>query len=247
MRPAFTLPLTTVIGAAILAGCGTGRPTYRHHVRDHVHRHPMKSEPRPIAKRQEPSASMLSPVASSPKDREKPVKPKAMPPEKRADMVVRSASTEAKQSPADRQTNDQKAQRQQDEMAVVVSEEPRPGEQAETSNPANSTATDLPTTTGAKFGHARDYSWLRGQLVRVHTHGGHWEIRFAEIHEANEYGGRFVLSGKIPTELREGDSVEIRGRVLGEDRWLHGASYRVDLIRPMETQMARPPADPMTR
>ncbi|MFO0946843.1 MAG: hypothetical protein U1D30_13005 [Planctomycetota bacterium] len=82
-----------------------------------------------------------------------------------------------------------------------------------------------------EYGHHKDYMWVQGKLIRIYARGGYWQIRYASYDENDEYGGKFVIVGSVGEDLREGDVVRIRGKVLGENRWLNGTEYRADTMQ----------------
>jgi hypothetical protein len=79
-----------------------------------------------------------------------------------------------------------------------------------------------------KHAHAEDYSWVQGELVRIHARGGFWQVRFASYDQADAYGGKFVVVGDLPSDVKEGDLVRVQGRILGYDPRLNGTEYRVN-------------------
>lgn len=79
-----------------------------------------------------------------------------------------------------------------------------------------------------KFGRAKDFSWVQGQLTRMHhARGECWQVRYAPHDASDEYGGKFFLVGDLPKDFKDGDVVQIRGAILGYDQRLHGAEYRI--------------------
>lgn len=79
-----------------------------------------------------------------------------------------------------------------------------------------------------RHAHAEDYSWVQGELVRIHSRGGFWQVRFASYDQADSYGGKFVVVGDLPSDVKEGDLVRVQGRILGYDPRLNGTEYRVN-------------------
>jgi hypothetical protein len=95
-------------------------------------------------------------------------------------------------------------------------------------------AASPPLSARDQVGHEHDYSWITGCLYFVHTDGGRWVLRYAELDQVDRYGGSVVLApGTDMANYREGDLVRVHGAVLGEgraSRSLGGALYRADVI-----------------
>jgi hypothetical protein len=86
-----------------------------------------------------------------------------------------------------------------------------------------------------KVGNAEDYTWITGQLCRVHTAQGEvWVVRYAPIEQVDKYGGSMVLVPVVEMKnYREGDVVCVQGEVLKDQQApgrLGGAPYRVTAI-----------------
>lgn len=87
-----------------------------------------------------------------------------------------------------------------------------------------------------QFGHAEDFSWLRGQLRRVHVTGGSWKIRYKPIDEQDRWGGSVVLSEDARIDkFEDGDFVYVTGEIIVKRPtvYLAGPLYRVSTIRKM--------------
>jgi len=87
------------------------------------------------------------------------------------------------------------------------------------------------------YGHADDYSWLKGRLQKVHVPGVEWKIRYLPIDQADQWGGSVVLAPDIRLEdFKDRDVVYIQGKQL-ENRpslYITGPLYRIETIRPQE-------------
>jgi hypothetical protein len=83
-------------------------------------------------------------------------------------------------------------------------------------------------STGMSFGHAPDYTWLRGQVQRS-LHGV--RLRFAPVDQVDRYGGSVTLVGDAQIEhLRDGQCVRVRGQLLNPDAKSPAPAYRVVAI-----------------
>jgi hypothetical protein len=68
-------------------------------------------------------------------------------------------------------------------------------------------------TADACFAHARDYAWLRGRVEYSRLSKG-WRLRYASVDEDDRYGGSVTLAdGTQLRSLKDGDLVEVRGRL----------------------------------
>lgn len=236
MRPFLRIGL--VFAASLAVGCASRRDSHQDH--GHAYR-PSKELDRQLARMSDPRIAKPASVPGRPVDsksvatvrqpRSSPSKPTAI---HKPTPIVSSTVVPATEA-ASSVSADAEAMAQ----AEVVAEEPTTDSStAQVKSESSEQTVDQSLPSGVRYGHARDYSWIRGRLVRVHTRGGHWELRYADIDESDAYGGKFILNGKLPSNVHEGDTVQISGRVLGEDRWMHGASYRVDSIRTVGSQVA---------
>jgi hypothetical protein len=70
-----------------------------------------------------------------------------------------------------------------------------------------------PGTKPAEFGaEAGNYGWIQGRVAYVKIAGQRvWKIRFAPYDRIDKFGGSFVLEGKLPDDLKDGDLVRISG------------------------------------
>jgi hypothetical protein len=78
------------------------------------------------------------------------------------------------------------------------------------------------------FGHATDYSWLRGQAEYSRIRHG-WRLRYASVDEVDRYGGSVTLIENRDLErVKDGQYITVHGHVssTGEDGAT--AAYRVD-------------------
>lgn len=83
---------------------------------------------------------------------------------------------------------------------------PTPGEQN----------TPLPTsavrpTEDPRYGHAPDYSWVRGQLQLGSGKESCWYIQYDPAGN-DPYGGQLLLIGNMPDIFKSGDFVQVRGQ-----------------------------------
>ena len=86
----------------------------------------------------------------------------------------------------------------------------------------------------SKFGHAKNFSWLVGQLQKVHVNGGSWKIRYAPIDVQDKWGGSVILSQDARIErFKDGDFVYVEGEILATRPtvYLAGPLYRISRIR----------------
>src|SRR5262249_32012986 len=87
-------------------------------------------------------------------------------------------------------------------------------------------------TASSSFGHADDYSWLRGEVEFSKLANG-WRLRYASVDENDAYGGSVTLSGAVGT-LTDGQHVYVRGQLHDPDTRRAAPSYRVDSIEVIE-------------
>ena len=80
--------------------------------------------------------------------------------------------------------------------------------------------------------HAADHSWLQG-VVDKHYHG-HWELRYCDPSEEDEWGGKVILDDDSRlASLKAGDVVRVEGEIVREDgkakrgTWNHFVLYRI--------------------
>lgn len=65
----------------------------------------------------------------------------------------------------------------------------------------------------AEYGHASDFSWVRGRLIYNPLEGGFWQVRFSTDPES-PYGGRLTLGrDERLASFADGDAALIRGRI----------------------------------
>ena len=87
---------------------------------------------------------------------------------------------------------------------------------------------------GDLTGHAEDYSWLIGQLQRVHIPKPGWKIRYLPLDQKDRWGGSVVLAPDIRIEsFQHGDRVYVEGKILARraSLYLSGPRYRASTIR----------------
>ena len=97
-----------------------------------------------------------------------------------------------------------------------------------------------PQTSAASRLYAKsgDYSWIQGRLLRVHSLGGVWQVRYAPHDQADEHGGKFILIGALPDDIREGELVRIEGNILQSGSGNMSSMYQVRALRRLETGVA---------
>lgn len=84
------------------------------------------------------------------------------------------------------------------------------------------------------YGHARNYSWLIGNLQKVHVTGATWKIRYARLDEEDRFGGTAILTPDSRIDrFQDGDFVYVEGHILNDrpSVYLAGPSYRIRTIR----------------
>lgn len=84
------------------------------------------------------------------------------------------------------------------------------------------------------YGHAPDYSWLIGNLQKVHVTGATWKIRYAPLDEEDRYGGTAIFTPDVRIDrFQDGDVVYVEGHILNDrpSLYLAGPSYRIRTIR----------------
>src|SRR5262249_23657811 len=68
-------------------------------------------------------------------------------------------------------------------------------------------------TADARFAHAKDYGWLGGRVEYSRLSKG-WRLRYASVDEDDRFGGSVALAdGSQVRTLKDGDLVEVRGRL----------------------------------
>jgi hypothetical protein len=84
--------------------------------------------------------------------------------------------------------------------------------------------------------HAPDHNWLQGVLVKHYL--GHWELRYCDAGEDDEWGGKVILEEDSRLgRFQEGDIVRVEGEIVTEDgkakrgAWNHFVHYRIKEIR----------------
>ncbi len=88
-----------------------------------------------------------------------------------------------------------------------------------------------------RYGHAPDYSWIRGRLEHSAVRGGGWLVRYAPFDGDDRYGGSFLLDiDPRQRGLKPGDWVSVRGQLVqsaGESAWSK-PTYRVQEISKLQ-------------
>lgn len=87
------------------------------------------------------------------------------------------------------------------------------------------------------FGHAEDYSWLRGQVEYSRLSNG-WRLRYATMDETDSYGGCVTLSGDSSLQrLQDGQYIQVQGHFCNAEDKGTSPPYRADsfeIIQPMK-------------
>jgi hypothetical protein len=88
-------------------------------------------------------------------------------------------------------------------------------------------------TSGPRYGHADDYSWLVGTLQRVNVPDGRWKIRYCPLDVVDRWGGSVILAQDARVDqFKEGDAVFVKGEILADRPSLYvaGPLYRIHSI-----------------
>jgi hypothetical protein len=83
-------------------------------------------------------------------------------------------------------------------------------------------------TASGSFGHAEDYTWLRGEVEYSKLANG-WRLRYASVDESDTYGGSVTLTGAVG-KLTDGQHVYVRGQLHDPESRKPSPAYRVDSI-----------------
>jgi hypothetical protein len=123
---------------------------------------------------------------------------------------------------------DEKSRQEKSVPATPVSR-PRPLDEFKPDSGSSSPASLM-------YGHAADYSWIRGVLDKHYRSG--MNIRYCDLSEEDPHGGKFVLEDEPQlASYRDGDIVWIEGELLPKLRgaesspWERFRSYRIHTIR----------------
>ncbi len=86
-----------------------------------------------------------------------------------------------------------------------------------------------------QLGHARDYTWIVGQLQYLHTKK-QWRVRYSTYDIEDKYGGSVTIIGEEGRmeRFREGDVVRVRGRIVENDSHRITPDYYVESMTPVE-------------
>ncbi|CAN5164421.1 hypothetical protein BH10PLA2_BH10PLA2_24400 [soil metagenome] len=88
---------------------------------------------------------------------------------------------------------------------------------------------EMATGTG-QYGHAEDYSWVRGEVRK--TRKG-WHLRYASLGESDPHGGSVTLADDGPlSELKEGEVFVVKGRLQDPNSRASSPNYVVIEVRP---------------
>jgi hypothetical protein len=93
------------------------------------------------------------------------------------------------------------------------------------------------------FAYAKDYGWLRGR-VEYSRLSKAWRLRYASVDEDDRYGGSVTLGeGSHLRSLKDGDLVEVRGRLADPAADSASPLYQVEsLVKARPAGAAEPPA-----
>jgi hypothetical protein len=93
------------------------------------------------------------------------------------------------------------------------------------------------------FAHAQDYGWLRGRVEYSRLSKG-WRLRYASVDEPDRFGGSVTLAdGSQLRTLKDGDTVEVRGRLADPAADAAAPLYQVEaLVKARPSGAAEPPA-----
>jgi hypothetical protein len=95
--------------------------------------------------------------------------------------------------------------------------------------PARKSYTDI--TAHSSFGHAEDYSWIRGEATKWRTE---WRLRYASVDEVDAHGGSLVLTGEHQLEnLQDGEHFKLEGHVEPHGSRSGAASFYVEAVEPV--------------
>jgi hypothetical protein len=82
-----------------------------------------------------------------------------------------------------------------------------------------------------RYGHAPDYTWVRGEVR--HTRKG-WHLRYASLDEIDAHGGSVTLADDPRLcDLKEGDIVQVKGRLQNPSSRTGSPLYDVSDIHPV--------------
>ena len=81
-------------------------------------------------------------------------------------------------------------------------------------------------------GRAADHSWLQGVIDKHYQ--GHWELRYCDPSEEDEWGGKVILDDDSRlTSVKPGDVVRVEGEIVRENgiakrgTWNHFVHYKI--------------------
>jgi len=93
----------------------------------------------------------------------------------------------------------------------------------------------MATTPAARYGHADDYSWLKGKL-EYSAARKEWKLRYIPLDgTTDEYGGSVILDHVNVSDYSAGDFVAVRGKLAGRDAEARdfSTSYQVQQMKSM--------------
>ena len=100
----------------------------------------------------------------------------------------------------------------------------------------------MDTTAAPCFGHARDYTWVSGQ-VEYSRLRKEWRLRYASVDETDRFGGHVVLiENEHLSYLRDGQYVRLQGHLVSpNDTSGKTAYYRIEAFKVIDKPNASPP------
>ena len=92
-----------------------------------------------------------------------------------------------------------------------------------------------PATGHVRYDHARDFSWVVGELQYLHTKK-QWRVRYAPIDVDDTHGGSVTLSGvdHLTDQLKSGMTVRLQGQLIEPDLNKSAPDYHVYGIKTLE-------------
>ena len=92
-----------------------------------------------------------------------------------------------------------------------------------------------PATGDVRYDHARDFTWVVGELRYLHTKK-QWRVRYAPVDVEDCYGGSVTLSGvdHLTDQLKSGMTVRLQGQLIDAEANKSAPDYRVYGIKTLE-------------
>jgi hypothetical protein len=84
------------------------------------------------------------------------------------------------------------------------------------------------------FKHSADYSTLEGQVTYSHIDKA-WRLRFASLDDIDSLGGSVTLVDNPAIQgLKDGQHIQVQGRLVDPDRHEAGSAYKVQSLQCMD-------------